>query len=45
LWVNPEIKSLKDIDVSKLLVPDDIGKLVKLFDYQHHPSIRAKMAV
>jgi len=45
LWVNPEIKSLRDIDVSKLLVPDDIGKLVKLFDYQHHPPIRAKMAV
>jgi thymidylate synthase len=45
LWVNPDIKSLEDIDVSKLLVPDDIYKLIKLENYQYHPPIKAKMAV
>ncbi len=45
LWINPEIKSLADIDVSKLLVPEDIYKLVKLENYQHHPPIKAKMSV
>jgi thymidylate synthase len=45
LWINPDIKSLEDIDVSKLLVPDDVYKLVKLENYQHHPPIKAKMAV
>lgn len=45
LWVNPDIKYLDDINVSKLLVPDGIYKLVKLENYQHHPPIKAKMAV
>jgi thymidylate synthase len=45
LWISPEIKTLEDIDVSKLQVPDDIYKLVKLENYQHHPPIKAKMAV
>ena len=45
LWVNPEIKNLEDVSVSKLLAPEDIYKLVKLENYQHHPPIRAKMAV
>ena len=45
LWISPEIKTLEDIDVSKLKVPDDIYKLVKLENYQHHPPIKAKMAV
>ena len=45
LWINPEIKSLADIDVSKLLVQEDIYKLVKLENYQHHPPIKAKMSV
>ncbi len=45
LWINPNIKSLADIDVSKLLTPEDIVELVKLTDYKHHPAIKAKMAV
>ena len=45
LWINPEIKSLADIDVSKLLVQEDIYKMVKLENYQHHPPIKAKMSV
>lgn len=45
LWLNPEIKSLADIDVSKMLTPEDIYKFVKLENYQHHPPIKAKMSV
>lgn len=45
LWINPDIKSLGDIDVSKILAPDDILKLVKLEDYNPQPAIKAKMAV
>ncbi len=45
LWLNPEIKSLQDIDVSKMLTPDDIYKYVKLENYNHHPPIKAKMSV
>lgn len=45
LWVNPEIKSLEDTDVSRILTPEDIYKFVKLEDYNHHPPIKAKMAV
>ncbi len=45
LWINPEIKSLADIDVSGMSVPDDIYKFVKLENYQHHPPIKAKMSV
>lgn len=45
LWLNPSIKSLTDIDVSKLNTPDDVTALVRLEDYEHHPPIKAKMAV
>ena len=45
LWLNPEIKTLEDININKLKVPSDIFKYVKLQNYQHHPPIKAKMAV
>lgn len=45
LWINPEIKYLADIDVSKILTPEDIQKFVKLENYNYHPPIKAKMAV
>jgi thymidylate synthase len=45
LWINPEIKSLEDLDTKKIVTPDDIYKLVKLEDYQFHPAIKADMAV
>ena len=45
LWINPEIKSLADINVSEMSVPDDIYKFVKLENYQYHPPIKAKMSV
>jgi len=45
LWIKPEIKSLDDIDVDLMQVPDDIYKFVKLENYQHHPPIKAEMAV
>lgn len=35
LWLNPEIKNIDDFKM------DDI----KMIDYQHHPSIKAEMAV
>jgi len=45
LWLNPEIKTLDDLDVKKMKTPDDIYKFAKLENYQHHPPIKAKMAV
>ena len=45
LWLNPEIKNLDDLDVRKMKTPDDIYKFAKLENYQHHPPIKAKMAV
>jgi thymidylate synthase len=45
LWLNPEIKSLDDLDVKKMNVPDDIYKFAKLENYRHHPPIKARMAV
>ncbi len=45
LWINPDIKTLEDLDTKKLAVPDDVYKLVKLEDYQSHPAIKAEMAV
>ena len=45
LWLNPELKSLSVIEVQKLQTPDDIYNWVKLENYQHHPPIKAKMAV
>lgn len=45
LWIDPKIRSLADIDVSKFQTPEDISAIVKLVDYQFHPAIKAKMAV
>ncbi|MBP9701525.1 MAG: thymidylate synthase [Candidatus Pacebacteria bacterium] len=45
LWINPSIKSLSDIDVSKMTSPEDVTALVRLEDYKFHPAIRAKMSV
>lgn len=45
IWINPKIKNLADIDVSKLNTPDDVLALVKLENYQHHPAIKAPMSV
>lgn len=45
LWLNPKIKSLDDLDVKKMNTPDDIYKFAELENYQHHPPIKAKMAV
>lgn len=45
LWLNPEIKSLDNLLLSQFKEPNDIYNVVKLLDYQHHPSIKAKMAV
>lgn len=45
LWLNPSIKSLADIDVSKLHAPEDVTALVHLENYEFHPPIKAKMAV
>ncbi len=45
LWIDPKIKSLEDIDVSKLQKPEDVTALVRLENYNHHPAIKAKMAV
>lgn len=45
LWINPEIKSLDDLSITKLSQPDDIYSLVKLENYQFHPAIKAKMLV
>lgn len=38
IWINPELKTLEDFENAKV---DDF----KLIDYQHHPSIKADMAV
>lgn len=45
LWINPSIKSLADIDVSKMNGPEDVAALVRLEDYKFHPPIKAKMSV
>jgi thymidylate synthase len=45
LWINPKIKSLTDIDVAGLTSPEDVLALVRLENYQHHPAIKAPMAV
>jgi thymidylate synthase len=45
LWIDPKIKNLADIDVSKFKTPEDISAIVKLVDYQFHPAIKAKMSV
>ena len=45
LWLNPELKTLADIDISKLKEPNDIYNWVKLEDYNPDAKIAAKMAV
>ena len=45
LWINPEIKSLDDLDTKKLKEPNDIYKIVKLIDYNPDEAIKAKMLV
>ncbi len=45
LWINPNIRSLHDVDVSKFLVSEDVLKLVKLENYNYHPPIKAKKVV
>lgn len=45
LWLNPKIKSLADLDVTKMKGPEDIKEFAHLENYEHHPAIKAKMAV
>lgn len=45
LWLNPNIKSLVDLDTKKLKEPNDIYTLAKLIDYNPDEAIKAKMAV
>ncbi len=45
LWLNPKIKSLADLDVVKMKGPEDIKEFARLENYEHHPAIKAKMAV
>lgn len=45
LWLNPEIKSLDDLDTKKLSEPNDIYNLAKLVDYHPQETIKAKMSV
>ncbi|PIR38782.1 MAG: thymidylate synthase [Candidatus Zambryskibacteria bacterium CG10_big_fil_rev_8_21_14_0_10_42_12] len=45
IWINPEVRSLADLDTKKLKEPNDVYKLVKLQNYEHDPSIKAEMAV
>jgi thymidylate synthase len=55
LWLNPELKSLKDIESKYQKILDGcragekpsklIDGVAQLLDYQHHPAIKAPMAV
>jgi thymidylate synthase len=45
LWLNENIRSLEDLNVKNLQKPEDVTNLVKLENYQFHPTIKAKMAV
>lgn len=45
LWLNKNIRSLEDLNVKNLQKPEDVTDLVKLENYQFHPTIKAKMAV
>jgi len=45
LWLNPDVKSLEDLDISKIKEPNDIYNLFKLENYQFHPAIKAEMGV
>lgn len=45
LWLNPEIKTLDDLDTKKISGPDGIYELAKLIDYNPEEAIKAKMSV
>ncbi|MCA9351960.1 thymidylate synthase [Patescibacteria group bacterium] len=45
LWLNPNIKTLEDLDTKKLSEPNDIYTLAKLENYNPQETIKAKMAV
>ncbi|HEY9583632.1 MAG TPA: thymidylate synthase [Candidatus Paceibacterota bacterium] len=45
LWISSEIKGLENVDVKNMHSPEDVSNLVKLENYNHHPAIKAKMAV
>jgi thymidylate synthase len=45
LWLNPNIKTLADLDTKKLNTPNDVYGLAKLLDYNPEKTIRAEMSV
>jgi thymidylate synthase len=45
LRFDPTIKSLEDIAIEMFLKPEDVTARISLENYQHHPPIKAKMAV
>lgn len=45
LRLDPTIKSLEDIAIEMFLKPEDVTARISLENYQHHPPIKAKMAV
>ncbi len=45
LWLNPEVKTLDDLNTLQFKEPNDIYKLVKLENYQSGPTIKAEMGV
>jgi thymidylate synthase len=45
LWLSPDIKNLDDLNTAQFKEPDDIYKIIKLVDYQSHPTIKAPMGV
>jgi thymidylate synthase len=45
LWLNPDIKTLDDLDTKKLLEPNDVYKLARLDDYDPDDAIKAEMSV
>ncbi len=45
LWLNPAIKTLDDLNTTQIKEPNDIYNLIKLENYQCHPSIKAEMGV
>jgi thymidylate synthase len=45
LRLDPTIKSLEDIAIEMFLKTEDVTARISLENYQHHPPIKAKMAV
>lgn len=45
LWMNPEIRSLDDLDTSRIEQPRDILNLFRLEGYNPDPAIQAEMSV